>query len=217
MKFLSAFITTNGRKFKYITPDGTKSAPYAGFWRRLAGSLVDWAICFAVLILGANLLAAFSGDGSAGPEGGAAVHETSVGDLWWIPIVAALFVAYFAFFGARGQSLGMKAVGIRIVDLATGRPPRVGRATAKACLTVMFGFAAFLLLSSVFSDPGPQGLNAVDLAVLYLLAALLVTGFLGWFWMIWDARKQTLQDKVAGVLVVGKMVAVGGEAAETKD
>ncbi|MDP2950720.1 MAG: RDD family protein [Chloroflexota bacterium] len=199
-------MAANQRSSEYVTPDGTQFAPYAGFWRRFGGFATDWVLLW---VLGLALTAVGFGVGGGGGDSGE-VHRTSVQDLFWIPIVAAFLIGYFTLFWARGQSLGMKAVGIRIVNARTGRPPSVVKAAARAFVAVVFVFSALLLAISGFSD-APEGLNAVDLAVLYTSAALFVLGLLTHLWMIWDRKRQTLLDKAAGVVVVGEMTALGAD------
>jgi uncharacterized RDD family membrane protein YckC len=171
--------------------DDPPPVPYATFWQRFAASVIDWIICYVALyaiLLPLTLLA--RGDAR-----------------WWVSLVAyipvaVIPIAYFTFFLARGQSLGMQAVGIRIVRATTGQMPGRIRAFVKACFAVIFYLSILPLASSGFEGP-EGGYDTVDLAIIYSILALFAGGLLARFWMIWDRRGQTLVDKVAGVVVAG--------------
>ncbi len=188
----------------YVTPDGTQTAPYAGLWWRFAGSFIDWVVCFFAPVAASSFaLGAISDGDDVG---------WVLGPLWLLFVVSC-FVGYFTYFLARGQTLGMKVVGIQIVHARTGRPPGPARALVRAVLALVVVAAAAILLSFGFSDPPEGGYSVGELAVVYAAGLVFAGGVLGRLWMIWDPRKQTLQDRVTGVVVVGKMAAVG-EGAE---
>jgi uncharacterized RDD family membrane protein YckC len=96
-----AFGTAEGGGAPAQQRAGGASGPRAGFWRRFAAALLDGVLLFVVaLILGAAL----KSFGSA---------------------LALLFsIAYFTYFegGASGQTVGKRALGIRVVDFDTGGP-----------------------------------------------------------------------------------------------
>jgi hypothetical protein len=95
----------------------------------------------------------------------------------------------------------MKAAGIRVVDVVTGRTPSMGQAATKAFFAVALGLSALLLLVSGFSD-APEGLNAVDWGVIYGAAVVFTVGVVGRIGMLWDPKRQTVFDKMAGLVVV---------------
>jgi uncharacterized RDD family membrane protein YckC len=81
--------------------------PRAGFWRRLGAALIDGLITAIVVGI---LSAALRGAGYA--------------------LGIVLSIAYFVYFegGASGQTLGKRALGIRVIDAETGGPIGYGRA-----------------------------------------------------------------------------------------
>src|SRR4051812_40249804 len=85
------------------------SGPRSGFWRRFAAVLLDGVLLGIVgFILGAIL-----GFDRAGVNG----------------ISTLLGVAYFTYFeGSTGQTLGKRALGIRVIDLGAGGSIGYGRA-----------------------------------------------------------------------------------------
>jgi uncharacterized RDD family membrane protein YckC len=84
------------------------SGPRAGFWRRFAAAFVD-----GILLAVVNVILR----GIAGGGGG-----TGLGTL--------VSLAYFTYFegGATGQTLGKKALGIRVIDFGGGGSIGYGRA-----------------------------------------------------------------------------------------
>jgi len=91
----------------YGAGDGP-SGPRAGFWRRFGAYLLD------TIILGIPYL----------------VLYLIVGQGVAYALSIAIDLAYFAYFegGASGQTLGKRALGIRVIDFRTGGPIGYGRA-----------------------------------------------------------------------------------------
>ena len=89
------------------TEGGGASGPRAGFGRRLAATLIDNILLFVpYLVLAAILDPTFA-----------------------YALYLALAIAYFIYFegGPSGQTLGKRALGIRVVDFRTGGPIGYGR------------------------------------------------------------------------------------------
>ena len=178
---------------------------YAGFWPRFAGSFIDWLICFFAPVLISSLpLAIGAGGGSDGPGGGRdadgvlAILVATFVIIFWISCV----VGYFTYFWARGQSLGMKALRLQIVNEKTGGPPGVARALARTGLALLFAASAFLLAVLLFSDQPAGGYSSAELGGIIAAAFIFMAGVLGRLWMVLNRKSQTLQDKLSGVVVV---------------
>jgi uncharacterized RDD family membrane protein YckC len=89
------------------TQSGAASGPRAGFWRRFAAAFIDGIILGVIgLALGAAL------------KGGGSVISLLIG------------IAYFVYLegGESGQTVGKKAMGIRVISFDTGGPIGYGRA-----------------------------------------------------------------------------------------
>jgi uncharacterized RDD family membrane protein YckC len=84
--------------------------------------------------------------------------------------------------GAAGQTIGKRALRIRVVDDATGGLLGPQRGLTRALLPLAFGVASIL---------GDQT---------FAFAALAST--LDGLWPLWDRRRQTWHDKSAGSVVV---------------
>jgi uncharacterized RDD family membrane protein YckC len=105
------------------TPPPGPSGPRAGFWRRFAAALIDGLI-FSVIgyILGRAL-----GQDVITVDGGTLTYRLTGAPFL---IGEALQIAYFVYFegSAAGQTLGKRALGIRVIDFSTGGPIGYGRA-----------------------------------------------------------------------------------------
>jgi uncharacterized RDD family membrane protein YckC len=121
---------------------------YAGFGLRLAAFLID-----AILLGIPN-----------------AIVQSAAGQVAGSLFSIALGIGYSIYFvgSPSGQTVGMKAMSIRVVDAQT-----TGRVDYSRCV------------------------------VRYLVSLLSALALLlGYFWMLWDPRRQTWQDKAAGTVVV---------------
>jgi uncharacterized RDD family membrane protein YckC len=127
------------------------STAYAGFWPRFIALLIDGII---LSVVGSIIGAIF---GESPGQGGVGTGVSLI-----------LGIAYYAYtFSQWGQSIGAKALGLKVID-ANGNNPSVGQAIIRTLMS-------------------------------YVSAAVFLIGYL---WAIWDARKQTWHDKVAGTFVV---------------
>ena len=126
----------------------------AGFWRRFGASFVDGVL---LSIVGDLIASAFGVPFRPNPVWLAGGN--------WIEI--GLSLVYFTYFhGAKGQTAGDAAMGIRVLDIDTGIPIGYQRAFVRWLMSIV---------------------SAVALV-------------LGYLWMLWDPRRQTWHDKVAGSL-----------------
>jgi uncharacterized RDD family membrane protein YckC len=136
----------------------------AGWWKRVGASLVDFLVLVPILIVVSIVLVKAQ------------------------PITALLvsFVLEFMYLSLmwtkrNGQTVGAKAVGIRVVA-ADGSPMTPEMAYRRAAVYQLFNVG-----SSMKWVLQPLGTIALFLNVL---------------WPLWDPQKQTLHDKAAGTIVV---------------
>jgi uncharacterized RDD family membrane protein YckC len=93
----------------------TITSERAGFWRRFVATFLD-----GILLNLVSLPISAAAGMSMGASAGAMV------------IIAVISVAYFAAFeGTSGQTIGKRAMGIRVVDADTGDPIGVSRAIGR--------------------------------------------------------------------------------------
>jgi uncharacterized RDD family membrane protein YckC len=153
------------------------SGPRANFGQRLLAYLLDTLILVVPILILIVLLGGFdsenvnrrTGEFTDGPLANGAFGITLLG--------LALSIAYFTSFEGSnsGQTIGKKALGIRVISQETGGPIGYGRA---------------LLRNAVRSLPG-----------LIRVIGFLWT-LLDHLWMLWDRENQALHDKAARTLVV---------------
>ncbi|MGH2749386.1 MAG: RDD family protein [Actinomycetota bacterium] len=160
------------------TPYATgPSGPRANFGQRLGAYILDALIIFVpLLILFGALLAgsvesfdAESGQFRSGPLSGGNVLFTLFG--------LAVSIAYFTLLegSTSGQTVGKKALSIRVIHANTGGTIGYGRALGRNAVRSLPGLIPLLSLIWVLLDN---------------------------LWMLWDKEKQTLHDKAASTLVV---------------
>ncbi len=120
----------------YTGGPATPVIAYAGFWIRFAGGLIDGII----LSLANVVLRAVTGD--------------VLGSL----LGMALSLGYFTYLHSTkaGQTLGQKAVGIRIADAATGGQVEPGNAAIRWLVSILSGVAIFLGYLWMLWDPRKQ-------------------------------------------------------------
>jgi uncharacterized RDD family membrane protein YckC len=100
------------------------SGPRAGFWVRVGATIID------LLIIGVP----------------AAIVLVALDSVALYLIVLALGIAYFVYFegGPTGQTLGKKALDIRVIDARAGGPIGYGRALIRYLVEAIFSGILFL-------------------------------------------------------------------------
>ncbi|MPZ91766.1 MAG: hypothetical protein GEU68_09085 [Actinobacteria bacterium] len=150
------------------------SGPRANFGQRLLAYLLDSVIVFVPMLIVFGLLGGFddiSEDTSQiQPFGGG-------DDILFGLFALAVTMSYFTFLegSPSGQTIGKKALSIRVIGQETGGPIGYGRALAR---------------------------NAVRSLPSYVPVLSWFWGLLDGLWMLWDRENQTLHDKAAKTLVV---------------
>ncbi|CAN5525293.1 hypothetical protein BH20ACT23_BH20ACT23_13830 [soil metagenome] len=151
------------------------SGPRANFGQRLLAYILDFIITAVPLVIIFGLLGGFdpdnysnSGEVTGGPLADGALGITLVG--------VAVSIAYFTLLEGTnsGQTLGKKALSIRVISQQTGGPIGYGRAL---------------------------GRNAVRTLPTQVPVIGWIWGLLDALWMLWDKEKQTLHDKASKTVV----------------
>jgi len=175
----------------YGSPGPGAGLEYVGFGRRVGGCAIDaliMAVPAAVVfsILFGSQLSTYINQVSAARQAGQATPAlvlTGGGLVFYSLFGFAISVLYFGFLVAGwGSTVGQRAVGARVVcEEDTARSLPLGRALAR----------------SVFFW-GPALLDEVRVVSDFALLLVLLAGL----WVLWDARKQGLHDKLGRALVV---------------
>ncbi len=165
----------------------------AGFWRRLSGFIVDVIISFGIPSVGSSLIM-LALDYS---------RSSIALDVIWMLVLGVIVLAYFTVFAMRGSSPGMRMAGVKIVDVRTGEAPDLAHSLIRGGLVlVLIGSWFFLILLGSYRGTGDMSrIAAILLNIDYVV---FLVSFFGHVWIAWDKKRQTLQDKVAGVIVLRK-------------
>lgn len=125
------------------------------------------------------------GRGQFFTQGGNFFHSVEIA----FPIVGTLGILYFVLFNGlgTGQTLGNRAAGIAVRDATTGRAIGIARSFARSLVRTLL-YAA-LLIPAFVEVPIPA-------------LILWIPGLTNDLFPLWDARRQTLADKVARSVMV---------------
>jgi uncharacterized RDD family membrane protein YckC len=153
---------------------GKASGPRAGFWKRFGAALVDGIIVgvptwiVIALVFGIKLKTQHANGTQSVSFSGKFFGESVFAGL--------VTLVYYALLdgGPRGQTLGKRVAGIRVVDAASGTSIGYARGLGRAAGKFVFN----------------------------LLMNLCLVGILDYLWMLWDRENQTLHDKMVGSYVV---------------
>lgn len=159
-----------------VSPSGT---PYATWGVRLGGYLIDLVIFIPVLIV---LFVLFRHSHTLNVQLMSRRHgeKRQQFSLLTVILEAILYIGYTTILcgGRRGQTVGMMAVGVRVVRGATEGTLGYGLALGRSLVEQVFRVIALL---------------SILLGVVWLLDML---------WPLWDKKRQTLHDKVVGTVVL---------------
>ena len=148
-------------------PPPEAALTYSGWWRRAGALLVDTLLLWAIAAVLIGLTAAVG-----------AVDETA-GLVLLIAVIVALVagpIFYYIYFTGRepGQTVGKRALGIRVRHAERDNAIGYGRAAGRYAITFVFSFFWFLVIPIL----------------------------LDYLWPLWDERNQTLHDKAVNSVVV---------------
>jgi uncharacterized RDD family membrane protein YckC len=150
------------------------SGPRANFGQRLGAYLLDFIIVFVPMLILFGLLGGFDDF----DERGQPLRSFGDGqDTLFSLIAFAVTLSYYTLLegSPSGQTIGKKALSIRVIGQETGGPIGYGRAL---------------------------GRNAVRGLPSYIPLIGWLWGLLDHLWMLWDRENQALHDKAARTLVV---------------
>ena len=116
-----------------IPYSGGPSGPRANFGRRLLAFLIDIVIVVVPFAVVVNVSAATG-------------HDSDTAQFLAFAFLFAESLAYFALFegGRRGQTLGKRALGIRVIHFETGHRIGYGRAVGRNLARIVSNFFCYL-------------------------------------------------------------------------
>lgn len=121
------------------------ASPKASFLRRVAALLLDSVIITAAIFAAALAIAVITG----GESSSAIVIVQAFAQL-------SVLVYYALLEGRSGQTLGKKALGIRVIDVSSGGPIGVGRAVLRYLARILSSLPLFLGYLWMLWDPKGQ-------------------------------------------------------------
>jgi hypothetical protein len=116
--------------------------------------------------------------------------------------IAAAVVAYLALGLRSGQTLGMRGVELHTRVVETGRAPGPARALGRAVLGVVFALAFVNAYFGLRGEAPVQGLSDAEETVLDLALIVVAVALAGKIWALVDPARQTLWDRVFGLVVL---------------
>lgn len=161
------------------TPSSATGQPLASPGLRIAARLIDGVIGFVIgLILAGILIAGDAGTSFAGFGGGGGVAKR-----WLVGVLGLGFALVYegVLTGLKGGTPGKLILGLRVVKAADGSPVDMGSAILRWAVPGAFGIVPIL--------GGLAGFVVWIISLVFLFS---------------DKLRQTVSDKVAKTLVVGK-------------
>ena len=128
-------------------PPAAVGVQLAGFWPRFGALLVD-----AILVAVAEWIVIFILAALAGIGGGN-------GSAVFVPLyvlVSLGSIAYYVWGYGTGQTIGCKALNLRIVDRNTGGPPGYGKGLGRIFAAILSGIPIYLGYFWMIWDPQKQ-------------------------------------------------------------
>jgi uncharacterized RDD family membrane protein YckC len=155
-------------------PTSSSGVPLASWGLRLGGFLIDGVM---LAIVNRGLDAAFNHSNAlrvhwtmTNTNAGTVHHYTF--SVLALLVSGLIYVLYGALMiGARGQTVGMMAVGVRAVRDTDDGPVGFSKAFGRALVQLLMSYTV-------------------------------VVGLLSDLWPLWDAKRQTFQDKAVGTVVI---------------
>lgn len=145
---------------------------YAGFWIRVGAGLIDGLVLLPVYVIVAILILG-SADGEFTSDDPTQLFRFGARAVAWsLVLVAIRYLYLFVMIGKWNATVGKFATGLR-VRRPDGSPAGWREAALRPLLEAL--------------------LTIANLGIVSLLDVL---------WMLWDAQKQTLHDKIASTIVV---------------
>ena len=189
----------------YVAPDGSYSATYPSFRRRLGAGAIDWIVCWVIFLVASIVAGVVQGTGATileegGSGAGLGVALIVLSQL----LVAAPIVAYFAVYWSLGSTLGMRAVDIELVQARTGLPPTWRRTVPRAVVA----FLGALAVLNVYLATGRvvEEFGAFERILVAASVAVVAVELAAKAWLLVDHRRRSAFDRLFGLVYVEELV-----------
>ena len=135
---------------------------YAGLGSRFLAALIDLVILGIIAAVVAIPLGIFTAFAVLSGGGVASVWNLVFGPftmLLWL-----LWLGYFTYFeSTTGQTLGKRLLGIKVISIASGRPPDVGHALLRSVLRLLDWLPALYLVGFIAAATTTQRQRVGDI------------------------------------------------------
>lgn len=129
-------------------PGYARAYAYAGLGSRFLAALIDLVVLGIIAAAVAIPLGLFTALSVLSGFGAAAVWSAVFGPFTLI--LWLLWLGYFTYFESRtGQTFGKRVLGIKVVAIATGRPPDLGHALLRSVLRILDWLPALYLIGFI--------------------------------------------------------------------
>lgn len=161
-----------------------KTVAYVGFMPRLIALIVDTLLLYIPSILAYVLFLNWM--------------KNTLGELalvYGLYLLVTITQLYYIFcIGRIGQTFAKKLFNLQVVDTATYHPPGLMRAFMRETIGKHIFLIIYIMISNV-----SLGMNTIK-----TISVLLAMGYpiIDYAWVLWDTKKQTLHDKIAGTVMI---------------
>ncbi len=121
--------------------------------------------------------------------------------LWPVGALALALLYAFACYRA-GQSPGMRLIGMRLVDHASGKGVFRAQAALRALFVVAPPAAALALASAQVPGPSAAASDPIPALELWAAAGVVAAGVFDHLWMMGDGARRPLHDALTNVSLV---------------
>jgi uncharacterized RDD family membrane protein YckC len=137
---------------------------YAGFWVRVVARLIDslivglpLVVIFGVIAIAGGAFASANSSSDQSAQSAAAGIFGGIFVLFYLLAIVASIGYWVYFWGTSGQTFGMRALRLRVVDANTGAPIGIARALVRWLMTIVNSWACYVGWIWVAFDARKQG------------------------------------------------------------
>jgi RDD family len=210
VKLQEAVPAASRRRTRYADPTGQYLATLATPWRRAGAAAVDWALCYALFIFASIPLGMIQNIGRISwEEGDFGGHPGHVVFLVAQALTLLPIVGYWALLLPTSQTLGMRATGLRSVELKTGLGISRLRAALRGAVATLFALATYaVFLDSTKFDKGEEHLSARTEQMLDASYVLFTIACVSAAVMLFSPSRRSLFDRLFGSVTLDELEAV---------
>lgn len=194
---------------RYADPTNRYTASFGSPWRRTTAAAIDWGLCLVAYLLVSIPLGAVQALGAisqregdlSGLPGHVLVIATQV-------LTAAPAVVYFGLLLPTSHTLGMRARGLRVVAVHTGRAPPYAAAFVRGATATAMAAAVYAVFLVTTSFDRPEHLDSASRIALHAAYIVASAAGLSALAMILTPTHRSGLDRLFGTAVLDEVEAV---------